>query len=49
VLTPNRAEFRRLLGALFPGEEESTEDPEAQVVRMSAKLGGPLILKKGTS
>ena len=28
VLTPNCAEFRRSLGSLFLGEEESTEDPE---------------------
>lgn len=47
VLTPNRAEFRRLLAAILPGEEEALDDPEGQVMRMSSALGGPLIIRKG--
>jgi ATP-dependent NAD(P)H-hydrate dehydratase len=47
VLTPNVPEFRRLLAAVLPEEEEATTDSEAQVGRVSAALGGVLVVRKG--
>lgn len=49
VLTPNVPEFRRLLAAVLPGEEEAVNDSGAQVGRLSAALGGVLILRKGAA
>jgi ATP-dependent NAD(P)H-hydrate dehydratase len=47
VLTPNVPEFRRLLAAVLPGEKEETDDPEGQLKRLSAAMGGVLIVRKG--